>query len=45
MNTSAAKKVFPIAWSLCLGLATGVFMHYLLYRLSLPTEPFIYAAF
>jgi hypothetical protein len=32
-------------WSLSLGLATGVFAHYLLYRLSLPTEPFIYAAF
>ncbi|HEY9759867.1 MAG TPA: hypothetical protein V6C97_32205 [Oculatellaceae cyanobacterium] len=39
------QRIFPIAWSLVLGLATGVFAHYLLYRLSLPTEPFIYAAF
>lgn len=27
------------------GLAVGVFLHYLLYRVSLPVEPFIYAAF
>lgn len=45
METSKIKKVIPVTWSLCLGLATGVFAHYLLYRLSLPTEPFIYAAF
>jgi hypothetical protein len=38
-------RIVPIVWSLGLGLATGVFAHYLLYRLSLPTEPFIYAAF
>lgn len=31
--------------SLGFGLITGVFLHYMLFRLSLPTEPFIYAAF
>ncbi len=28
-----------------LGIAIGVFLHYLLYRISLPLQPFIYAAF
>ena len=28
-----------------LGGAIGVFFHYLLYRLSLPLQPFIYVAF
>jgi hypothetical protein len=28
-----------------LGLVLGVFFHYLLYRIFLPAEPFIYAAF
>lgn len=27
------------------GAATGVFMHYVLHRLMLPTEPFIYVVF
>ncbi|MBK9619122.1 MAG: hypothetical protein IPO31_08035 [Candidatus Obscuribacter sp.] len=31
--------------SLGFGLITGIFLHYMLFRLSLPTEPFIYAAF
>jgi hypothetical protein len=34
-----------IVLSLCLGLLIGVFAHYMLYRISLPTQPFIYAAF
>jgi hypothetical protein len=33
------------SFSLCLGLLIGVFFHYLLYRFSLPKEPFIYANF
>jgi hypothetical protein len=36
------------AWfgvSLMLGIAGGVFLNYLIYRLSLPTEPFIYVSF
>ena len=28
-----------------LGLAIGVLFHYLLYRFSLPVQPFIYVAF
>lgn len=28
-----------------LGLVLGIFFHYLLYRIFLPAEPFIYAAF
>lgn len=28
-----------------LGALLGLFLHYLLYRLSLPIEPFIYVAF
>ncbi|MBI5426140.1 MAG: hypothetical protein HZA32_18865 [Opitutae bacterium] len=28
-----------------LGAALGLFLHYLLYRISLPIEPFIYVAF
>ncbi len=31
--------------SLLVGLAVGVFFHYLLYRLTLPVQPFIYVAF
>jgi hypothetical protein len=33
------------AWSLLVGLAVGVFFHYLLFRLTLPVQPFIYVAF
>jgi len=31
--------------SIILGLLVGIFFHYLLYRFSLPREPFIYANF
>jgi hypothetical protein len=31
--------------SLLVGVAAGVFFHYLLYRLTLPVQPFIYVAF
>lgn len=33
------------AASLFVGLVIGVFFHYLLFRLSLPVQPFIYVAF
>ena len=33
------------ALSFIVGFAAGVFFHYLLYRLSLPVEPFVYMAF
>lgn len=52
MNSTAANPAVreprKIVWacaSLVLGLAAGVFLHYLIYRLSLPTEPFIYVSF
>jgi hypothetical protein len=31
--------------ALALGLLIGCFLHYLLYRYSLPSKPFIYVAF
>jgi hypothetical protein len=31
--------------SLLVGLAIGAFCHYLLFRLTLPVQPFIYVAF
>lgn len=31
--------------SLVLGLLIGAFFHYLLYRFSLPSKPFIYVTF
>jgi hypothetical protein len=39
------KPFVKTAFSLLLGLLLGVFIHYLLYRISLPLEPFIYASF
>ena len=38
-------RMFWAGASLVLGLAGGMFLHYLIYRLSLPTEPFIYVSF
>lgn len=41
--------VLPVRFRLLgrfvLGLAIGVLFHYLLYRFSLPVQPFIYVAF
>jgi hypothetical protein len=31
--------------SLAVGIVAGVFFHYLLFRLTLPVQPFIYVAF
>jgi hypothetical protein len=43
------RLVLPLPLALvarfALGAIAGVFLHYLLYRVSLPVEPFIYAAF
>jgi hypothetical protein len=44
-SRTPVQKIFGVALSLALGLAGGVFLHYLLYRLSVPVEPFIYVAF
>lgn len=34
-----------LLWRFAVGAALGLFLHYLLYRISLPIEPFIYVAF
>jgi hypothetical protein len=38
-------RVARSAVALLLGFAIGVFFHYLLYRFSLPQQPFIYVSF
>ena len=45
MNSSRIRQIGALALRLLLGLAIGVFIHYLLYRLFLPVQPFIYVAF
>ena len=40
MNTS-----LRVIAGFALGIVFGVFLHYILYRLALPSEPFIYFAF
>ncbi|MCA9813944.1 MAG: hypothetical protein KC652_02425 [Cyanobacteria bacterium HKST-UBA01] len=42
-DRAASKSNFVI--SLLAGIICGVFFHFLLYKLSLPAEPFIYAWF
>lgn len=39
------KRIVWTITSVLLGVAVGVFLHYLIYRLSLPAEPFIYVSF
>lgn len=39
------RTLARITLSLVLGLLVGVVLHYLIYRLSLPSKPFIYVAF
>lgn len=41
VKSKAARQIA----SLLVGLAVGVVFHYLLFRLSLPVQPFIYVAF
>jgi hypothetical protein len=38
-------KFWRIILSFFLGCLIGIIFHYLLYRMSLPLEPFIYVAF
>jgi len=48
MKPIEAKPVPAVirhALSLVVGLVVGVFLHYLLFRLTLPVQPFIYVAF
>ncbi len=39
------KPALRFLVSIVVGIACGVFLHYVLYRISLPGEPFIYFAF
>ncbi len=41
LRVSIARHVL----SLAVGLAVGVFLHYVLFRLTLPVQPFIYVSF
>lgn len=49
MNASPPRKKSLVSprnlVALALGLFVGVCCHYILYRLSLPSTPFIYVAF
>jgi hypothetical protein len=47
MNSDSILKSRPVKQvvSLLVGVAVGVFFHYLLFRLTLPVQPFIYVAF
>jgi hypothetical protein len=38
-------RLLRIVASFLLGLAVGVVLHYALYRMGLPIQPFIYMAF
>ena len=40
-----AARALAHAGSLLLGLLLAVLVHYVLYRLGLPSKPFIYVAF
>jgi hypothetical protein len=46
-STDSLLKSRPVKHvvSLLVGLVVGVFFHYLLFRLTLPVQPFIYVAF
>lgn len=44
MNPTA-MRISGTVLSLIIGLMVGVFAHYIMYRLALPSKPFIYAAF
>lgn len=45
LTTILKSRVIKHAVSLALGLVIGIFFHYLLFRLTLPVQPFIYVAF
>ncbi len=42
---STLRTAVRVVISLALGLLVGVVLHYLIYRLSLPSKPFIYVSF
>jgi uncharacterized membrane protein YgaE (UPF0421/DUF939 family) len=39
------RRILRVAVSLALGVLIGGLFHYLLYRFSLPSKPFIYVTF
>ena len=39
------RGAFRVLVSLSIGVTAGVLVHYALYRIALPVEPFIYMAF
>lgn len=41
---TARRMLHLLSWA-ALGFAGGVFAHYMLYRIGLPLQPFIYVAF
>jgi hypothetical protein len=41
----ALQKALAHAGSLALGIILAVLLHYVLYRIGLPSKPFIYVAF
>ena len=43
--TGRFNQIAALGLRLVVGLAIGGLFHYLLYRLSLPAQPFIYASF
>lgn len=47
LNTLRSQWAGPVSLVLLFawGVLLGLFLHYLLYRLALPLEPFIYVAF
>jgi hypothetical protein len=44
-NPSQGRDWFHKFVSVLLGLLIGIFFHYLIYRFTLPTKPFVYVAF
>jgi hypothetical protein len=40
-----ARQILAAALSLALGLFVALILHYVLYRIGLPSKPFIYVAF
>jgi len=39
------RRLFSVFLSLLAGVIVGVILHQLVYRFSLPAQPFVYAAF
>ena len=44
-NTTVLSGALVLTARFATGLLLGAFLHYLLYRISLPVAPFIYVAF